>query len=80
MVKLDQLIPQVQLVRKMESALDSSFIYDLFKDVYSEVGRPSFVPIILIKLTFIQYTFGMRWTALRAIKYWWMQASLFSLR
>ena len=37
-----------------------SFIYDLVKDMYSEVGRPSINPVILIKLTFIQYTFGIR--------------------
>jgi len=37
MVTLDQLVPQGHLVRKGESALDFSFIYDLVKDVYSEV-------------------------------------------
>jgi transposase len=60
MVALDQLVPQDHLVRKMEAALDFSFIYDLVKDVYSEVGRPSIDPVILIKLSFIQYTFGIR--------------------
>ena len=60
MVTLDQLVPQDHLVRKMEAALDFSFIYDLVKDVYSESGRPSIDPVILIKLTFIQYTFGIR--------------------
>ncbi|PWW28869.1 transposase [Cytobacillus oceanisediminis] len=60
MVALDQLVPQDHLVRKMEAALDFSFIYDLVRDVYSEVGRPSIDPVILIKLTFIQYTFGIR--------------------
>ena len=60
MVTLDQLVPEDHLVRKMEEALDFSFIYDLVKDMYSEVGRPSIDPVILIKLTFIQYTFGIR--------------------
>jgi hypothetical protein len=60
MVALDQLVPQEHLVRKMEAVLDFSFNYDLVKDVYSEVGRPSIDPVILIKLTFIQYTFGIR--------------------
>jgi transposase len=44
----------------MEAAFDFSFIYDMVKDVYSEVGSPSIDPVILIKLTFIQYTFGIR--------------------
>ena len=60
MVALDQLVPEDHLVRKMEEALDFTFIYELVKDMYSEVGRPSIDPVILIKLTFIQYTFGIR--------------------
>lgn len=59
-VTLDQLIPPNHLVRKMEAALDFSFIYDIVKDTYSDIGRPSIDPVILIKLTFIQYTFGIR--------------------
>ncbi|WP_241663332.1 transposase [Peribacillus simplex] len=44
----------------MEASIDFTSIYDLVKDMYSEVGRPSIEPVILVKLTFIQYTFGIR--------------------
>ena len=60
MIALDELVPADHLVRKIEAAIDFSFIYDLVEDMYSEVGRPSIDPVILIKLTFIQYTFGIR--------------------
>ena len=60
MITLDQLVPPNHLVRKMEAAINFTFIYDLVKDMYSEVGRPSIDPVILVKLTFIQYTFGIR--------------------
>ena len=60
MIALDELVPANHLVRKIEAAIDFSFIYDLVEDMYSEVGRPSIDPVILIKLTFIQYTFGIR--------------------
>ncbi|KML37801.1 IS1182 family transposase [Cytobacillus firmus] len=60
MVALDELVPADHLVRKIEAAIDFSFIYDLVKDKYSDKGRPSIDPVILIKLTFIQYTFGIR--------------------
>ena len=60
MIALDQLVPTNHLVRKIEAAIDFSFIYDLVKDMCSEVGRPSVDPVILIKPTFIQYTFGIR--------------------
>ncbi|MDQ0228886.1 IS1182 family transposase [Metabacillus malikii] len=60
MVALDELVPEDHLVRKIEKTIDFSFIYDLVKDTYSDIGRPSIDPVILIKLTFIQYTFGIR--------------------
>jgi transposase len=61
MIALDQLVPANHLVRKMEAALDFSFIYSLVQDLYStERGRPSIDPVVLIKMVFIQYTFGIR--------------------
>ncbi|MCA1041259.1 transposase, partial [Bacillus infantis] len=60
MIALDQLVPSNHLVRKVEAAIDFSFIYPLVKDMYSEVGRPSIDPVVLIKMTFIQYLFGIR--------------------
>ena len=39
MITLDQLVPPNHLVRKIEAAIDFTFIYDLVKDRYSEVGR-----------------------------------------
>ena len=39
MITLDQLVPANHLVRKIEGAIDFTFIYDLVKDMYSEIGR-----------------------------------------
>jgi hypothetical protein len=36
----------------MEAAIDFFFIYDFSKDMYSEVGRQSIDPVILVKLPF----------------------------
>lgn len=53
--------PQDHLVRKIENAIDFSFIYDLVQDRYSlDNGRPSIDPVVLIKMVFIQYLFGIR--------------------
>lgn len=61
MITLEQLVPENHLVRKVEAAIDFSFIYPLVEDMYStERGRPSIDPVILIKMTFIQYMFGIR--------------------
>ncbi|MBT2604578.1 hypothetical protein J7E55_16405 [Bacillus sp. ISL-53] len=52
MVTLNQLVPANHLVREMEAAIDFFFIYDLVKDMYSEEGRQSIDPVILVKLPF----------------------------
>ncbi len=44
----------------MEASIDFTFIYDVVKNMYSEAGRPSIDSVILVKMTFIQYTFGIR--------------------
>jgi transposase len=60
MLTIDQLVPDDHLVRKLESAIDFLFIYPLVKNLYSEIGRPSIDPIVLFKMIFIQYIFGIR--------------------
>ena len=58
---LEELVPEDHLVRKLENAIDWSFIYELVKDSYCEDnGRPSLDPVILIKLAVIQFMFGIR--------------------
>jgi transposase len=61
MFALDQLVPEDHLVRKIESAINFDFIYDLVQDKYSsDNGRPSVDPVVLIKMVFVQYLFGIR--------------------
>ncbi|MBE6033381.1 MAG: transposase [Clostridiales bacterium] len=60
MITLNSLVPQNHIVRKIDTAVDLSFIYDIVKDLYSEVGKESIDPVVLIIITLIQYTFGIR--------------------
>jgi len=60
MLTIDQLVPQDHFVRKLEAAIDFSFIYPLVENLYSAKGRPSIDPVVLFKMTFIQYVFGIR--------------------
>jgi len=61
MLCLDQLVPEDHLVRKLEAAIDFNFIYDLVSDKYSmDIGRPSIDPVVLFKIVFIQYIFGIK--------------------
>lgn len=58
---MDDLVPKDHILRKIEKAIDFSFIYDLVQDKYSEdTGRPSIDPVVLFKIVFIQYLFGIR--------------------
>ena len=60
-VSLDELVPAEHIVRKIEAAIDWSFIYGLVEESYCEYnGRPSLDPVILIKLPILQYMFGIR--------------------
>ena len=55
---LEDLVPEDHLVRKLENAIDWSFIYEMVNGSYCEDnGRPSLGPIILIMLAVVQYMF-----------------------
>jgi transposase len=60
MLAIDQLVPENHLVRKIESTIDFSFIYPMVENLYSGLGRPSIDPVVLFKMVFIQYIFGIR--------------------
>ena len=57
---LEDLVPSEHLVRKVDKAIDFSFIYDEVKDLYDTVGKPSIDPVSLIKMVFIKYLFGIK--------------------
>ena len=58
---MDDMVPQDHMLRLIDKAIDWSFIYDLVEDKYSmDNGRPSMDPVMLIKLPFIQYLYGIR--------------------
>ena len=58
---IDQLVPEDHILRKIDEAVDFSFIYDLVEDKYCmNNGRPSIDPVTLIKIPIIQYMFGIK--------------------
>lgn len=61
MIDIESLVPPNHLVRKIDQIIDFEFIRELLKDVYSETkGRPSVDPVVLIKIVFIQFLFGIK--------------------
>lgn len=60
-VCIDDLVPKNHLLRKIEKAIDWSFIYDLVEDKYClDNGRPSIDPVTLIKIPILQYLYGIK--------------------
>lgn len=58
---IEDLVPKDHNLRKIDKAIDFNFMYNLVKDKYSEdTGRPSIDPVVLFKIIFIQYLFGIR--------------------
>lgn len=58
---MEDMVPQDHLLRMIEQAINWNFIYDLVADQYSsDNGRPSMDPVMLIKIPFIQYLYGIK--------------------
>ncbi|MGI6500493.1 MAG: IS1182 family transposase [Anaerostipes sp.] len=58
---MDDMVPQNHLLRTIDKAIDWTFIYELVEDKYSPMfGRPSLDPVVLIKIPFIQYLYGIK--------------------
>lgn len=58
LLTMDQIVPADHLVRKLDNALDWSFIYDLVEEYYSPVGRKSIDPVVLFKIYFLNIILG----------------------
>ncbi|WP_453990812.1 IS1182 family transposase [Bacillus nitroreducens] len=60
-VSIDELVPDNHLLRKIDKYIDFSFIIERVKPYYSEDnGRPSIDPLVLFKMMFIGYFYGIR--------------------
>jgi transposase len=60
-VCIEELVPKDHLLRKIDQYIDFSFIRELVKPYYCEDnGRPSLDPLVLFKMVFIGYLFGIR--------------------
>jgi transposase len=61
MLSIDDLVPQDHLLRDVERAISLSFIYEEVEALYClDNGRPSIDPVVLFKIIFIKYLFGIR--------------------
>lgn len=61
MVTLESLVPADHLLRKIDAAVDFEFIRTKVAHLYcADNGRPALDPVVMFKLLFIGYLFGVR--------------------
>ena len=61
LITIEELVPEDHLLRKINKFIDFSFIREKTKHLYCENnGRPAIDPVVLFKMIFIGYLFGIR--------------------
>src|SRR5262250_1140610 len=58
--RLDEAVPDDHLVRKIRALLDLSWVYAELAPYYSEIGRPSIDPVLMIRMLIVGYVFAIR--------------------
>src|SRR5262245_40241315 len=58
--RLDDAVPDDHLARKISALLDLSWVYAELAPYYSEIGRPSIDPVLMIRMLIIGYVFAIR--------------------
>ena len=60
MVTIEDLMPQDHFLRKLEKALDLSFVYEETRHLYSQkYGRPPIDPVVLVKYLLVGFLYGI---------------------
>ena len=57
---IEDFVPADHLLRKIDSAVDFTRIYDIVEDLYcADNGRPSIDPVVIFKMVLIQHLYGL---------------------
>lgn len=60
-VSIEELVPEDHLLRKIDEYIDFQYIVEKTRSFYSQdIGRPSIDSIVLFKMLFIGYLYGIR--------------------
>jgi transposase len=54
-LSLEELVPKDNFYRRLEAALDLSFVRDLVRDCYASSGRPSVDPVVFFRLQLVMF-------------------------
>ena len=57
--RLEDQVPETHLLRLIEKHISFAFVREQLKDSYSETGRPSIDPELLLRMLLIGYLYGI---------------------
>ena len=57
--RLEDQVPENHLLRLIDTHIDFSFVREQLKDSYSDTGRPSIDPELLLRIVLIGYLYGI---------------------
>jgi transposase len=57
--RLDDQVPETHLLRLIEKHISFAFVREKLKDSYSQTGRPSIDPELLLRILLIGYLYGI---------------------
>src|SRR5436309_16090387 len=56
---LDEVVPPDHLVRQIDGVLDLSWVHKELSPYYSQTGRPSIDPVLMIRMLIVGYVFAI---------------------
>src|SRR5918994_4163985 len=59
-LSLEDLVPEDNFYRRLERAVNLSFVRELVRDRYASGGRPSVDPVVFFKLQLVMFFGGLR--------------------
>src|SRR6516225_7564106 len=57
---LDKVVPPDHLVRQIDNVIDLSWVHQELTPYYSDTGRPSIDPVLMIRMLIVGYVFALR--------------------
>ena len=57
---LEEVVPADHSLRQIDAVLDLSWLRDELRPYYSEIGRPSICPELMVRMLLIGYCFSIR--------------------
>ena len=61
---LEDVVPADHLLRKIDAVLDLSWLRGELKRHYSDIGRPSVCPELMVRMLLVGYCYSTRWKRL----------------